>query len=138
MGLGWGMKDNPCKGGSLTWKKVKHLLSSDGESVRLQQLDEILDEEGNVMLIARDVDGHNTAYINGRSFDVQIDRQASNPPYQFKAQCQGSLKFACCCSAMGKCTACGASTPTPTTCPLSMSSRKSLSFKMKHQITCKA
>ena len=49
-------------------------------SVTVQQLDEILDEEGNVMLIARDVDGHNTAYINGRSFDVQIDRQARNLP----------------------------------------------------------
>ena len=45
-------------------------------AVHLQQLDEVLDEEGNVMLIARDVNGHNTAYINGRSFDVQIDRQA--------------------------------------------------------------
>ena len=41
-----------------------------------QHLDEILDEEGNVMLIARDVDGRTTANINGRSFDVQIDRQA--------------------------------------------------------------
>ena len=41
-----------------------------------QHLDEILDEEGNVMLIARDVDGNTTANINGRSFDVQIDRQA--------------------------------------------------------------
>ena len=28
------------------------------------------------MLIARDVDGNTTANINGRSFDVQIDRQA--------------------------------------------------------------
>ena len=58
-------------------------------SVCLQQLDEILDEEGNVMLIARDVDGHNTAYINGRSFDVQIDRQARSPP----TSCQITTKL---------------------------------------------
>ena len=80
------MKGNPCKSGSITCRGVKYLLIQlIAHSVRLQQLDEILDEEGNVMLIARDVDGHNTAYINGRSFDVQIDRQARNPPRQCKA-----------------------------------------------------
>ncbi len=46
----------------------------------LQQLEEILDEDGNVMLIARDMAGHTTANINGHSFEVQVDRQARARP----------------------------------------------------------
>lgn len=81
-------------------------------SVSLQQLDEILDEEGNVMLIARDVDGHNTAYINGRSFDVQIDRQARSLPIpSSKHNVKVYHNSTCCCTAMGKCSACDARTP---------------------------
>ena len=91
------------------------LMASSGG---LQQLDEILDEEGNVMLIARDVDGHNTAYINGRSFDVQIDRQARSPPtsYQITTRLPGNhiLLALRCANAL---LVVHAQAPAPATCP---------------------